>query len=248
MTKHSRPPRDGGDQWRAFGHDVDMIPPDPQDKRLYEVLYQDHGPVTEQLVTHAKHQANGWVPEWWRLYKPVLPQVAGEPVGKLNDPIPPVSSELELLTPEDVLELLTPQRFHLVRHKLFPNDATVEYVRGNEPGAVKRAVARADVAFRDYAVWWRRIVDVEQRALTGDKSDYYLIDVPRPARGGPAIRVECLDVIEALGLTFNEGEAFKAIWRGAAARKGNGKPGATALYDAEKVAFYGGRMVAQAKP
>ena len=78
--------------------------------------------------------------------------------------------------------------------------------------------------------------------LTGGSSSYYVLPVTRPRSGQP-YQAECLDIINALGMTFVEGEAFKAIWRKAAARQGNGKPGNSALYDAEKVEFYGAEMV-----
>lgn len=77
---------------------------------------------------------------------------------------------------------------------------------------------------------------------TGGSSDYYRLDITRPLAGQP-YTAQCLDVICALGMTFAEGEAFKALWRKAAARQGKGKPGNTALYNAEKVAFMGAQMV-----
>lgn len=83
-----------------------------------------------------------------------------------------------------------------------------------------------------------------QSELTGGSSDYYRIDIAKPLAGYP-YSAECLDIIMALGMTFAEGEAFKAIWRKAAARQGNGKAGNTALYNAEKVAFFGQAMVRQ---
>ena len=83
---------------------------------------------------------------------------------------------------------------------------------------------------------------------TGGKTSYYEIQVTHPTREGrqPYI-AECNDIIEALGMNFAEGEAFKALWRRAAARqldvtKKNYTDG---LYDAEKVAFYGDRLVIQ---
>ena len=66
-----------------------------------------------------------------------------------------------------------------------------------------------------------------------DGSAYYRLTMPSGAV------IECNDVIDALGLTFNQGEAFKALWR-----MGR-KPGTPALYDAEKVAYFGGREVAR---
>ena len=51
-------------------------------------------------------------------------------------------------------------------------------------------------------------------------------------------------------MNFAEGNAFKAIWRRAAQRTlGLRKAGAKddGLYDAEKVEFFGARLVAQSK-
>lgn len=80
---------------------------------------------------------------------------------------------------------------------------------------------------------------------TGGPVSYYLVAVTNPNQGSTAYMAECGDIIEALGMNFNEGNAFKAIWRSAAARtlkklKHAGDP----VYDAEKVVFYGQRMLA----
>lgn len=84
---------------------------------------------------------------------------------------------------------------------------------------------------------------------SGGPVSYYLVYVNKPNQGFNNYQAECGDIIEALGMTFNEGCAFKAIWRTAAARTLNKhKAGGDALYDAEKVAFYGQRMVAHLKP
>lgn len=79
---------------------------------------------------------------------------------------------------------------------------------------------------------------------SGGKVNYYEIDVTHPTREGRGTyTAECNDIIEALGLSFSEGEAFKAIWRKGAARIKPGKRGHDGgLYDAEKVSFYGKRM------
>jgi len=79
--------------------------------------------------------------------------------------------------------------------------------------------------------------------LTGGSSGYYKIQIDHPTSGGAPYLAECNDLIEALGMDFAEGNAFKAIWRIASARLGNGKPGTTALYDAEKIEWYGKRIV-----
>lgn len=85
---------------------------------------------------------------------------------------------------------------------------------------------------------------------TGGSVDYYTVEIKHPTtEGRPAYIAECNDIIEALGMNYAEGNALKAIWRRAAHRIGKIKAGSKAdgLYDAEKVAFFGRRMVEQSK-
>ena len=84
---------------------------------------------------------------------------------------------------------------------------------------------------------------VEPAQSSGGDNDYWLVEVFNPKRLDP-YTAECEDIIEALEMTFQEGEAFKAIWRKCADRLGNGKPGDTPLRNAEKVSHFGHRMVA----
>ena len=81
-------------------------------------------------------------------------------------------------------------------------------------------------------------------ALTGSRVSYYLAQVTHPQREEQApYQAECEDIISALNMTFDEACEFKAIWRTAAARLGNGKPGQKAVYDAEKRLHYAGRSL-----
>ena len=81
---------------------------------------------------------------------------------------------------------------------------------------------------------------------TGGSVDYYRVNVTNPTSGSDAYTAECNDIIEALGMNYAEGNAFKAIWRRCAARLGKVKPGYTdGLYDAEKAAFFSQRMIEQ---
>ena len=86
---------------------------------------------------------------------------------------------------------------------------------------------------------------------TGGSSDYYQVEITKTTtKGRPAYIAECNDIIEALNMNFAEGNAFKALWRRAAQRTlGLRKAGAKddGLYDAEKVEFFGARLVAQSK-
>jgi hypothetical protein len=80
---------------------------------------------------------------------------------------------------------------------------------------------------------------------TGKDVSYYLVKIAKPKRLDP-YTAECEDIIEALGMSFAEGCAFKAIWRKCSARTlGLAKAGYKGgLYDAEKAQYYGARMVA----
>lgn len=92
------------------------------------------------------------------------------------------------------------------------------------------------------------MTDRSPKPLTGGSSDYYKIHIKNPTTPlTDPYTAECNDLVEALGMNFAEGNAFKALWRMAALRMNNGKPGTTRLYDAEKVAFFGNRLVEQEK-
>lgn len=85
---------------------------------------------------------------------------------------------------------------------------------------------------------------------TGGSSSYYSVHITNPTtEGRPTYTAECNDIIEALGMNYAEGNAFKALWRRAAARTlGLTKKGYDdGLYDAEKVEFFGKRLVVQSK-
>lgn len=85
-------------------------------------------------------------------------------------------------------------------------------------------------------------------ALTGGRTNYYLVHVDHPQREDQEpYRAECEDIIEALQLNFDEANIFKEIWRSANARKGNGKEGHKALYGAEKILHYAGRILKRAR-
>lgn len=82
--------------------------------------------------------------------------------------------------------------------------------------------------------------------LSGGLNNWYVVTVKNPQRKEQEpYQAECEDIIQALGMTFDEGCAFKALWRNAAARMGNGKPGNTSVYDAEKLVHYANRILAK---
>lgn len=83
---------------------------------------------------------------------------------------------------------------------------------------------------------------------SGGKVDYYTAHIAHPiAEARAPYDAECGDIIEALGMTFNEGEAFKALWRAAAMRTlGKQKVGDDAVRNAQKAVFFSQRVLAQA--
>ena len=89
-----------------------------------------------------------------------------------------------------------------------------------------------------------------EEEYTGGSTSYYKvwIDNPTSIHEQEPYQSECNDVIEALGMNYAEGNAFKALWRKAAARQGKKKKGYdNGLYDSEKVRFFGERLVIQSK-
>jgi hypothetical protein len=89
----------------------------------------------------------------------------------------------------------------------------------------------------------------EPAPLTGGSTDYYKVRVDRPTSGGEPYTAECNDIIEALNMEYDVANAFKAAWRVAALRQGRGKPGQdSAVYDGEKIVFFGQRIIERAKP
>lgn len=86
---------------------------------------------------------------------------------------------------------------------------------------------------------------IELKEYTGGSVSYYRVKIDFPTSGGDPYIAECNDIIEALGMNYAEGNAFKAIWRSCAARTlGKSKDGyKDGVYDAEKVVFFGKRMI-----
>lgn len=86
------------------------------------------------------------------------------------------------------------------------------------------------------------------KKLTGSFVDYYKVHIDNPTSGGKPYTAECNDIIEALGMEYDVANAFKAAWRVAALRQGRGKPGQDdAVYDGEKIVFFGNRIIARAR-
>lgn len=96
----------------------------------------------------------------------------------------------------------------------------------------------------EYNLWESASVSLPENS--GAHAEYYELTIQRPKSGGAAYKAECQDIIEALKMDFNEGNAFKALWRRAAARLGKVKKGnEDPLYDAQKIKFYGTRILEQ---
>lgn len=60
---------------------------------------------------------------------------------------------------------------------------------------------------------------MSEQEYTGGSVSYYSVKVERPTSpDAKPYTAECHDIIEALGMNYAEGNAFKAIWRSCAAR------------------------------
>ena len=89
------------------------------------------------------------------------------------------------------------------------------------------------------------IQDKKPESVGGDVN-YYLVHIAEPKRLEP-YTAECEDIIESLGMTFAEGNEFKAIWRSCAARTlGKLRAGSDlqGIRDAEKQVYYASRTLA----
>lgn len=110
----------------------------------------------------------------------------------------------------------------------------------------KRAVRKNATA----AATTKRVVRRRRRTVRtndGGNGTYYDVKIEQPLLAKKPYVATCADIIQQLGMTHAEGEAFAAIWRNAAARQGNSKTGVDADYNAKKVSFYGKQMEAAAK-
>lgn len=96
-----------------------------------------------------------------------------------------------------------------------------------------------------YKLWQAHAVKIAPKKDSGAHASYYEVEIKHPKSEGAPYTAECQDIIDALGMDFNEGNAFKALWRRCAARNlgkvkaGNENP----LYDAQKIAFYSTRIL-----
>ncbi len=79
---------------------------------------------------------------------------------------------------------------------------------------------------------------------SGGDVNYYLVLIPA-TDSAPECTVEIEDIIEALDMRFAEANVFKAIVRSTKLRQDLGKPGSSAIYEAEKAVYYADRIVAQ---
>ena len=74
---------------------------------------------------------------------------------------------------------------------------------------------------------------------SGGFVNYYLAKVDDPQRDNQQpYQAECEDIIRALGMTFDEGNIFKTVWRRAAARQGKLKAGDNPIRTSEKLKHY----------
>lgn len=135
-----------------------------------------------------------------------------------------------------------------------------QFLRGH-PAIIVDVITTADSGYKlksdagcfftqdeDEMIVWTPEMDNQQEAEhTGGSVNYYKVHVANPTTLPEAYDAEANDIIESLGLTFAEGNLFKAIWRMAADRNGKKKKGNNSVYDAEKLVFFAERVLVQEK-
>lgn len=85
---------------------------------------------------------------------------------------------------------------------------------------------------------------------SGSFCNYYLAHIKRPQnpeQAGVPFVVNCEDVIQALGMTFDEGCIFKSLWRTANARLGVKKADISPVREATKQVHYAQRILSLAE-
>lgn len=97
--------------------------------------------------------------------------------------------------------------------------------------------------------WYGTSAGTTTAEKSGGSVDYYQVQINNPTtKGRDKYIAECNDIIEALGMNYAEGNAFKALWRSCAERTlGKKKVGGDAVYDAEKMVFFSNRVLTQRK-
>lgn len=79
---------------------------------------------------------------------------------------------------------------------------------------------------------------------SGGSCDYYKTDIHHPwDEDKDPYEAECGEIAEALEMTTFESNIFKEVWRKAAERQGKLKAGNSQLRSAEKIKFFGDRML-----
>ena len=80
---------------------------------------------------------------------------------------------------------------------------------------------------------------------SGGHCEYYHCEVAHPQNLNQPVGyiANCEDIIQALGLTFDEGCEFKSIWRRGRGRQGFVKAESTPLRDAIKAVHYANRVM-----
>lgn len=151
----------------------------------------------------------------------------------------------------------TPGVYDIVAYKVLETVAVrrnddVEHITTD--AAALAAEMLSDLGYRwDGQCWAQELppaappAPADRREYTGGSVSYYSVEVAHPTTEGRTPYIaECNDLIEALQMNYAEANVLKALWRICAARRGLSKRGYTdGVYDAEKINFFGARVLVQ---
>ena len=152
---------------------------------------------------------------------------------------------------ENPIRVLDPKIFSWYVTKLSHHDITYTYNGSKKTRLLKdfkdaRVIRKLIKALHSYQDNIGKTNPANSIENSGGPCSYYVvkIDSPLPTKGQEPYLAECGDIIEALGMDWNEANEFKAIWRTAAARTlDKQKANNDALRDTEKRVFFSQRSL-----
>ncbi len=211
-------------------------------KQAYDVLFEDHPVTTFVNWDRAQPLTNSE-----RYYGDFL--IGGDPKGMPLFNMAVLKNVLSPYTADDEELSAMSGNPETVEHKEVDelserDEALAEVDRLNEElVALGTPVVFAnleDYLGKENYATLEAMANHKEAVGSGGSSSYYTVKVTNPTtKANREYFAECNDIIEALDMRFGQGNAFKALWRAAAAQNlGKLKAGNDVIRDYEKVIFF----------
>lgn len=211
-------------------------------KQAYDVLFEDHPVTTFVNWDRAQPLTNSE-----RYYGDFL--IGGDPKGMPLFNMAVLKNVLSPYTADDEELSAMTGNPETVEHKEVDelserDEALAEVDRLNEElVALGKKVVFAnleDYLGKENYATLEAMANHKEAVGSGGSSSYYTVKVNNPTtKANMPYFAECNDIIDALDMRFGQGNAFKALWRAAAAQNlGKLKAGNDVIRDYEKVIFF----------